>query len=84
MYTEFWAEDLRERDHLEKTKRRWGDNIEMDFENVGWGSLEWPGVAQNVDGLQALSHLIFNFLCDGKSQIVQILSLLPNFVRTKL
>ena len=37
MHTGFWCANLRERNHLEDTRRRWKDNIEMDLQEVGWG-----------------------------------------------
>lgn len=69
---------------LGKPKRKLDDNIKMDFQNVGWGSLDWPGLAQDMDGSQTMSPLIFNCLCARKFQIVQILTQLPNPVLTKL
>jgi hypothetical protein len=33
---------MRKRDHLEKPRRRWEDNIKMDVRKVGWGA--WTGL----------------------------------------
>ena len=41
MYTGFWWENLRERNHLENPGVRWEDNIRMDLQEVGCGA--WIG-----------------------------------------
>jgi hypothetical protein len=48
VYTGFWWEHLRDRDHLED-KRRWEDNIKMDPEEMGCGGMDWIDLAQNRD-----------------------------------
>jgi hypothetical protein len=53
---------LVEKDHgkrsLERPRLRWDDNIKMDFQNVGWGGMEWTAVAQDRDKLRALEHAV--------------------------
>ena len=34
--------------HLERPGRRWEGNSEMDLQKVGWGSMDWIDVAQDV------------------------------------
>jgi hypothetical protein len=34
---------------LEKPRRRWEDNIKMDYEEVGCGDMNWIGLAQDRD-----------------------------------
>ena len=36
MYTAFWWGNLREKRPLGRPRRRWGDNIKMDLQEVGW------------------------------------------------
>jgi len=38
VHTEFWWENLRERDHLEDPGMTWKDNIKMAIQEVGWGA----------------------------------------------
>jgi hypothetical protein len=37
-----------------KRPRRWVDNISMDLGEVGWGGMDWIGVAQDRDRWRAL------------------------------
>jgi hypothetical protein len=30
---------------LERTRRRWVDNIEMDIREIGWGGMDWIDLA---------------------------------------
>jgi hypothetical protein len=32
---------------LERPRRRWVDNIRMDLEEVGWGDVDWIGLAKD-------------------------------------
>jgi hypothetical protein len=41
---------------------RWEDNIEMDLEEVGWGSMEWIDLAWDSDRRQALTNLVLTFV----------------------
>jgi hypothetical protein len=34
---------------LERPRHRWVDNIRMDLGGVGWGDMEWIGLAQNTN-----------------------------------
>ena len=44
MYTGFWWGNLRERDHLGGNRRRWEDNIKVDFLGSGMGyGLDYSG-----------------------------------------
>jgi hypothetical protein len=38
VYTGLWWGNLRGKKTLGRCRRRWEDNIEMDFQEVGWGS----------------------------------------------
>jgi hypothetical protein len=39
---------------LGRPRRRWEDNIKMDFQEVGGGRGDWMELAQDTDGWQAL------------------------------
>jgi len=34
---------------LEGPRRRWEKNIKIDLQEVGWGGMDWIGLAQNRD-----------------------------------
>jgi hypothetical protein len=40
--------------------RRWLDNIRMDLVEVGWGDVDWIGLAQDKDRWRALVNLVLN------------------------
>jgi hypothetical protein len=42
-------------------RRRWEDNIKMDFKAIGWESADWIYFAQNRDQWLALMNLIMDF-----------------------
>jgi hypothetical protein len=48
MYTQFWSENLKGRDHSED-RRRWEDNIRMDLREIGWEGVDRVHVAQDRD-----------------------------------
>jgi hypothetical protein len=39
---------------LRRPKRRWVDNIRMHLVEVGWGDMDWIGLAQDRDRWRAL------------------------------
>jgi hypothetical protein len=43
-----------------KPSRRWVDNIRMDLGVVGWGDVDWIGLAQDRDRWRALVKSILN------------------------
>jgi hypothetical protein len=34
---------------LGRSRRRWEDNIRMDLREIGWGGMDWIGLAQDRD-----------------------------------
>ena len=44
----YWG-NLRERDHFERPKLRWEDNIKMDLQEVGCWAMDWIKLAQDRD-----------------------------------
>jgi hypothetical protein len=45
---------------LGRLRRRWVDNIKMDFLELGWGGVDWIGLAQNRDRWRALVNSVLN------------------------
>jgi hypothetical protein len=37
-----------------KTRRKWEDNMRMDIPEVGWGAVDWFGMAQDTDRWRAV------------------------------
>jgi hypothetical protein len=45
---------------LERPRRRWVDNIKRDLGEVGWGDVDWIGLAQDWNRWRALVNSILN------------------------
>jgi hypothetical protein len=45
---------------LGRPRRRWVDNIKIDLLEIGWGSVDWIGLAQDRDRWRALVNLVLN------------------------
>jgi hypothetical protein len=45
---------------LGRPRRRWVDNIGMDLGEVGWGDVDWIGLAQDRDRWKALVNAVMN------------------------
>jgi hypothetical protein len=45
---------------LGRPKRRWVDNISLDLGEVGWGDVDWIGLAQNRNSWRALVNSVLN------------------------
>jgi hypothetical protein len=45
---------------LGRARRRWVDNIKMDLLEIGWGGLDWIGLAQERDKWRALVNAVMN------------------------
>jgi len=45
---------------LERTRRRWVDNIRMDLQEVGCGYMEWTGLVQDRDRWRTLVSAVMN------------------------
>ena len=45
---------------LERTRRRWVDNIRMDLQEVGCGYMDWIGLAQDRDRWRAFVSAVMN------------------------
>ena len=47
---------------LGKPLRTWADNIKLDLQEVGCGSLEWIELSQDRDSWRALVNAVMHFL----------------------
>jgi hypothetical protein len=45
---------------LGRPRHRWLDNIRMDLVEVGWGDVDWIGLAQDRDRQRALVNSLLN------------------------
>ena len=45
---------------LARPTHRWEDNIKMDYQEVGWGGMDWIDLAQERDRWWALVNAIMN------------------------
>jgi hypothetical protein len=45
---------------LGRRRRRWLDNIKMDLLEIGWGGVDWIGLAQDRDKWRALVNAVMN------------------------
>jgi hypothetical protein len=46
--------------HLGKPRRKWVDNIKIDLQEVGWGSMDLVDLAQDRDRWRALANSVMN------------------------
>jgi hypothetical protein len=52
----YWWESHRK----DRRRRRWVDNIRMDLGEVGWGDVDWIGLAQDRNRWRALVSAVLN------------------------
>jgi hypothetical protein len=45
---------------LGRPRRRWEDNIKMDLQDVGFGGMDWVGLAQDRDRWRAIVNAVMN------------------------
>jgi hypothetical protein len=45
---------------LGRPRRRWVDNIRVDLGEVGWGDVDWIGLAKDRNRWRALVNSVFN------------------------
>jgi hypothetical protein len=43
-----------------RPRRRWVDHINMDLVQMGWGDVDWIGLAQDRDRWRALVNAVMN------------------------
>jgi hypothetical protein len=44
-----------------RTRRRWVDNTEMDFEETAWDGVHWFSLVQDRDQWRAIVNAVMNF-----------------------
>jgi hypothetical protein len=45
---------------LGRPRRKWVDNVRMDLGEVGWGDVDWIGLAKDRNRWRALVNLVLN------------------------
>jgi hypothetical protein len=50
----------RGKEPLGRQRRTWVDNIRVDLVEVGWGDVDWIGLAQDTDRWRALVNSVLN------------------------
>jgi hypothetical protein len=45
---------------LGRPRRRWVDNIRLDLREIGWGAVDWIGLAQDRNRWRALVNSVLN------------------------
>jgi hypothetical protein len=45
---------------LGRPRRGWADNIKIDPLEIGWGGVDWIGLAQDTDKWRALVNAVMN------------------------
>jgi hypothetical protein len=45
---------------LGRPRRRWEDGIRMDLREIGWGSIDWIQLVQNMDRWRPLVNTVTN------------------------
>jgi hypothetical protein len=60
MYTGYWWESQKERDHWVRPRRRWVNNIKMDLREMGWDGVDWIDRYQDRDQWRALVNTVLN------------------------
>jgi hypothetical protein len=43
-----------------RPRRMWVDNIKMDLRELGWGGVNWIGLAHDMDRWRALLNTVMN------------------------
>jgi len=56
----FWWENLRERDHLDRPRRRWEDKNKMDHLEVGCGGTDWIELTLDRGRWRVLVNAVMN------------------------
>jgi hypothetical protein len=54
------VEKLEGRRPLGRPRRKWEDNIRIELVEVGWGDVDWIGLAQDRDRWRALVNSLLN------------------------
>jgi hypothetical protein len=47
---------------LGRPRHRWVDNIKIDLVEIGWGGVDWIGLAEDTGKWRALVNVVINIL----------------------
>ena len=61
MYTGFWWEKPEGKRARGRSRRRWEDNIKLDFHEVGCGVMDWIEVTHDRDRWRVFVNEVMNF-----------------------
>jgi hypothetical protein len=61
MHTEFLFGRLEGKRLLERSRRRWEDNIKMRLREIGFGDVDWINLAQDRGRWRVLVNRVVNF-----------------------
>jgi len=61
VYIGFWWGNLTERDHFGEPRCRFENNVKMNLQEVGCGSMDWIKMTQDRDRWRALVNAEMNF-----------------------
>jgi hypothetical protein len=45
---------------VERVRRRWDDNIKMNFREIGWGAMNWIRLAKDRDQWRTFVNTVMN------------------------
>jgi len=60
VFTGFWWGKPEGKRPLGRPRHRWKDNIEMDLQEVVWGSMDWTDLAQDRNRWWAVVNAVMN------------------------
>ena len=60
MYTVFWSKKNVKEGELEYPRRRWEDNIKMNFKDAGWEGVDLIYLTEDRGNWRAVVNLIIN------------------------
>jgi hypothetical protein len=56
----YWWESQMVRDHWERPRRWWMDNIKIDLKEIEWDFMDWIDLAQDRDRCRALVNMVMH------------------------
>jgi hypothetical protein len=59
--SKFLRTTILEKRTLGRPRRRWVDNIRIDLGEVGWGDVDWIGLAKDRNRWRVLLNSVLNF-----------------------
>jgi hypothetical protein len=60
MHIGCWWEKPQVKRPLGRPRRRWVDNMKMDFSEIEWGGMDWIDLAEDRDRWRALVNTVMN------------------------